>query len=94
MLESVISAVTSRLERCSALLKDRGEKYAVPEQNIIRTATMATAVLGFTVKPSHVCFILACMKISRANQTPGDRDHGDDGVNYLAMAFEFKSRGE
>ena len=89
MLESVISAVTSRLERCSALLKDRGEKYAVPEQNIIRTATMATAVLGFTVKPSQVCFILASM-----NQTPGDRDHGDDGVNYLAMAFEFKSRGE
>ena len=93
MLESVISSVKSRLKRCSSLLEERGRKYGAPEENIIKTAAMASAMVGFKVKPSHVCLIFMCAKICRSNQSPEDMDHGDDGTNYLALAFEFRARG-
>lgn len=94
MTDSITNSVQERYKRCSSLLEERGKQYGVPEENIIRTAAMATALLGFTIKPSHVCFILACMKICRSNQSPEKIDHGDDGVNYLSLAFEFRFRGQ
>jgi hypothetical protein len=94
LLTSITDSIQERYKRCSSLLEERGEQYGVPEANIVRTAIMATALLEASVKPSHICFILACMKICRSNQTPGMVDHGDDGVNYLSLAFEFRARNQ
>jgi len=90
---TVIASVKSMLKRCSSLLEERGHKYGRPEDNLIRTAAMASAVLGFEIKPSALCLILTVMKICRSEHSPHERDHGDDGVNYLALALEFRRRG-
>jgi hypothetical protein len=72
-------------EALDLLSVDRMLDYGHPSENLTRTATLWSVVLGVDVDASQVATCMALMKISRQCHTPL-RDNTVDAIAYLLIA--------
>lgn len=70
-------------------MDERQKKYASPEVNFARIASLASILLNRNVTPYEIAMIHLCTKLGRHIETPTYDDNILDGVNYLAFAGTF-----
>jgi hypothetical protein len=70
-------------------MDERQKKYASPEINFARIASLASIILNRNVSPYEIAIIHLCTKLGRHIETPTYDDNIVDGVNYLAFAGTF-----
>lgn len=78
-------SVEDFFERCTQIIRDRGESYASPAVNIDRIGRMWTTYLGTVVGPYDVCVMMAMLKMARLCNG-FHQDSIDDAAAYLALA--------
>jgi hypothetical protein len=70
-------------------MDERQKKYASPEVNFARIASLASILLNRNVTPYEIAMIHLCTKLGRHIETPTYDDNIVDGVNYLAFVGTF-----
>lgn len=70
-------------------MDERQKKYASPEVNFARIASLASILLNRNVSPYEIAMIHLCTKLGRHIETPTYDDNIVDGVNYLAFVGTF-----
>ena len=70
-------------------MDERQKKYASPEVNFARIASLASIMLNRNVTPYEIAMIHMCTKLGRHIETPTYDDNFVDGVNYWAFVGTF-----
>lgn len=72
----------------------RHRDYGPPSRDLGRTGALWTALLRDRLRPGQrltgadVAWMMALLKASRAQETPGKRDHYLDAAGYVACGWE------
>lgn len=69
-----------------SIIDERGETYGPPEVNLMRTADLWAAFLGFPVSARDVAVCMSLVKISRIRACPTHADSYLDARAYLEIA--------
>lgn len=77
------------LKNALETMDERQKKYASPEVNFARIASLASILLNRNVTPYEISIIHLCTKLGRHIETPTYDDNIVDGVNYLAFVGTF-----
>jgi hypothetical protein len=67
---------------------DRQDDYGSPLDQARIFADLARAATGLDIQPIHYPLLMICVKLSRARQTPGKRDHWTDIAGYSWVATD------
>jgi hypothetical protein len=65
---------------------DREKTHGEPGKNLEAIASMWRPIFGTSVTPEQVCLAMIALKVARAVNSPGHRDHWLDIVGYVALA--------
>jgi hypothetical protein len=81
------------LERAMALVHhERHGEYGHPADDFARTAGMWRALFGWEVEPRDVPLAMACVKLSRLQQSPEHRDSVVDLAGYAEAYWMLMER--
>jgi hypothetical protein len=77
----------SILDEARAIIHgDRERTHGEPSKNLEAIASMWRPIFGVGVTPQQVILAMVALKVARAVNQPGHRDHWTDIVGYCALA--------
>lgn len=76
------------------MLKVKGQLYGPEETCFERISLISSVVLGKNISPFDVAMIHHATKLARIQSAPAHKDNYVDGINYMAFAAQFMTRGE
>jgi hypothetical protein len=86
--QTVIDEVTQ------AVMSDRNQDYAPPEDNFARIAALWSTYLDTEVTPYDTAVMMVLLKVARAMHSPHILDHLVDGAGYFACAADVMPAAE
>jgi hypothetical protein len=76
------------LVNAAKTVRERGKVYGSMHTNMLRTAQMWSAILGYTITPAQVAMCMIALKMARLTQTPDHEDSVVDIAGYAAVLRE------
>jgi hypothetical protein len=86
MLDKYKAPRTVLTDASDIVYGDREKTHGEPGKNLEAIASMWRPIFGTSVTPEQVCLAMIALKVARAVNSPGHRDHWLDIVGYVALA--------